>query len=80
MGAPPHPSNIQTHESNRKVYRRTWRLQAIPVTMAWLASIYMGVLVGNVTFMPETEATVSTEYVTLDASSILYYESGESNE
>lgn len=72
--------SVKTHESSRQGYRRKWRLQAIPVTMAVLASIYMGVLIGNVTFMPETKDEAFTEYVTLDASSILYYDSGETHE
>jgi len=71
---------VRTHDSRRKVVKRWWNLQAVPVSMAVLASLYMGVLVGRTAFSTVTNSAVEQEYVSMDYSSILYYETGDSNE
>jgi len=61
----------------RETIRRRQRLQAIPVSLAVAASLYIGILLGVQTFTPqETQSIVSSEYVDFGENTLFAYENG----
>lgn len=62
------------HESTRKTLKRRYNLQTIPVSMAVLMSLYVGLLVGAKTFETvntDNSSTQSTEYVVFGENSLI---------
>lgn len=70
------------HDRKRSIIRRRNSLQAIPVTIAVMMSLYVGMLVGVNTFNKDTSASTTVEYVSFGDNTLLSFEdnSGGYNE
>ncbi|MDZ4120868.1 MAG: zf-HC2 domain-containing protein [Candidatus Cloacimonadaceae bacterium] len=68
---------VKIQENTRKTFRHRLELQAIPVSMAIVLSVYFGIQVGVKTFSsPDitTSETTETEYVVFGENSLIAYD------
>jgi len=62
---------IKSHEPQRLSFRRRWKLQTVPITLALLLSLYVGTLVGVKTFSYEpSEPSTESENISYGETSL----------
>lgn len=74
---------VKTHEPQRQSFRRRWKLQTVPITLALLLSLYAGTLIGVKTFtIGPIETATETESIAYGETSLygLAYLNGDHHE